>query len=88
MRRYFVKQHYVATDSNVNFAGETKDYLVGKEEFILNTLNPCKWESITWGYTRLQDVVRAYRKHSRYAEEEQKHGFWTITTVITYYDYD
>jgi hypothetical protein len=75
---YLIKTHYEATENNPNFAGETRDYLHGKNYASI----VCDYDIRTYGYKTLAAAKRGLAAHEYLAQCEMTLGFWDITVEI------
>lgn len=81
--KYVIKKHYEATETNLNFKGEIRDYFEGRGgELLASDCFPTEGQVEAFGYCTLAGAKMALRKAQELAEWETSHGHWTVTASL------
>ena len=80
---YIIKIHYVATDANPNFKGQTQDWYEGKGTTALSQNEfPPQWMISEYGYKTLSGAKKGLQAVERNCEFENRYGYWTATAEL------
>lgn len=80
MKKYLIHTHYEATEANPNFAGETRDYYIGKGGKVNDKLY--SWVISNEGYDKMCHASRMLKIHQGYNKDEESRGYWKISSEI------
>lgn len=80
MTKYLIKDTLVATENNLNFAGQTKTYWIGIES-VTEYGSDIKWLAKIDGYKTKAGASKGLKKHKELADWETARGFWEHTSV-------
>lgn len=80
---YIIKKHYEATESNLKFAGDVKDWYEGQNGFLIGGNGfPTKSEINAFGYNTLAGAKRGLKKAEELAKWETEKGHWKVTVEL------
>lgn len=83
MTRYIIKKHYEATETNLNFKDEVKDYYQGKhQETIGKNYFPTNYFIIEYGYSTKAAATRGLKATQELCDWETARGHWNVSCEL------
>ena len=82
MKMYLIKSVSIATQSNPNFAGETRVYILGKNLCTKYKEEYLKFYAKEYGYKTISGAKQRFKSLKETFEWESERGFWESTCEI------
>ena len=90
MKRYAIKTTYTATESNLNFKGETQIWHTGKQSMPLcNKDEEPRWGWLLgeYGFKTIAAATKGLNARKELAESEERYGAWKVQVEVVEFNF-